>query len=40
MHKDVAAKVIWGIWLLAAFAFCAGVNYRTTMGMGQGRLLP
>jgi CRISPR-associated endoribonuclease Cas6 len=38
-RKGVAAEVVWGMRLLAAFAFFAGVGYRTTMGMGQVRLL-
>jgi CRISPR-associated endoribonuclease Cas6 len=38
-RKGVAAEVVWGMQLLAAFAFFAGVGYRTTMGMGQVRLL-
>ena len=39
VRKDVATEVVWGMLLLAAFAFFAGVGYRTTMGMGQVRLL-
>jgi CRISPR-associated endoribonuclease Cas6 len=39
VRKGVAREVVWGMRLLAAFAFFAGVGYRTTMGMGQVRLL-
>ena len=37
VRKDMPAEVVWGIRLLAAFGFFAGVGYRTTMGMGQVR---
>ena len=37
-RKDVEAEVVWCMWLLAQFAFFAGVGYRTTtMGMEQVR---
>jgi CRISPR-associated endoribonuclease Cas6 len=39
VRKGAVAEVVWGMRLLAAFAFFAGVGYRTTMGMGQVRLL-
>lgn len=38
-RKGVAVEVVSGMRLLAGFAFFAGVGYRTTMGMGQVRLL-
>lgn len=38
-RKGVPAEVVWGVRLLAEYAFFAGVGYRTTMGMGQVRLL-
>lgn len=38
-RKGVAAEVVWGMRLLAAFAFFAGVGYRTTMGIGQVRVI-
>ena len=36
-HRGVPADVVRVLHLLAAFAFFAGVGYKTTMGMGQVR---
>jgi hypothetical protein len=38
-RKGIATENVWGMWLLAAFAFFAGVGYWTTMGMGPVRFL-
>ena len=38
VRKGVPAEVVWGMRLLAGFAFFAGVGYRTTMGTGQVRV--
>jgi CRISPR-associated endoribonuclease Cas6 len=38
-RKDTEPVVVWCMRLLAQFAFFAGVGYRTTMGMGQVKLL-
>jgi CRISPR-associated endoribonuclease Cas6 len=38
-RKGVPAEVGRGMRLLATFAFFAGVGYRTTMGMGQVRMI-
>jgi len=37
-RKGAPNEVVWGLRLLAQFAFFAGVGYRTTMGMGQVRV--
>lgn len=39
IRQDIASEFSKVLWLLAAYAFYAGVGYRTAMGMGQARIV-